>query len=524
MSFLPIVLVGLPGAGKSRVAKALAKRTGLRAIDTDTLIEQNAGKKISAIFEENGEGAFREKEQEAIEKALQGFAVVSVGGGAVETAGVRELLRGKTVVHIDAPDKLLLTRVEKNKKRPLLRDNTEAKLAEMREVRDPLFEEVRTLRVLSSEAPVTAVVEQIMSGLWGADIVWVDADGGYPVFIGNGGVQNALKQTPRTAMQALLVAPKELSQVAAVVQQGLEQKGLTVVRFMPPSGETQKTYEVAEQGWNLLGAEKFGRADLIVGLGGGATTDLAGFLAATWNRGMPVIQIPTTLLAMVDAAIGGKTGINTSAGKNLVGAFHSPISVGADPQVLSTLPQGEFLAGMGELVKCGFIADPEILRIIERNPKIGDVQWATSKGMHALQELIRRAVVVKAKVVGEDLFESGHREILNYGHTLAHAIERESGYKVRHGEAVAIGCCYAAGVARDLGLLDEESVNEHFRVFGNLGLPTTWQGSFEPLLDAMYSDKKTRGNQLRFVLLDGPGKPISMPVEPDVLRKVWDSR
>jgi 3-dehydroquinate synthase len=241
-----------------------------------------------------------------------------------------------------------------------------------------------------------------------------------------------------------------------------------------------------------------------VGVGGGAVTDLAGFLAATWVRGVRVVQVPTSLLGMVDAAVGGKTGINTGAGKNLVGAFHPPVAVLADTDLLAGLPDAEFRSGLAEVVKCGFIADAEILRLLEADPS----------GRRNTPELIERAVQVKAAAVGEDLYDTGRREFLNYGHTLGHAIERVQNFGWRHGEAVAVGLVFAAELAGRAGLLRPADVARHREVIEAMGLPTRYAGDWVQLQSVMRVDKKARGASLRFVVLDGLGNPTIL-TDPD---------
>ncbi|MCL2543491.1 MAG: 3-dehydroquinate synthase [Nocardioidaceae bacterium] len=295
-----------------------------------------------------------------------------------------------------------------------------------------------------------------------------------------------------------------------------------------PSGEQAKSAEVVAQCWDALGESGLTRSDAVVTFGGGATTDVGGFVAATWLRGVRVVHVPTTLLAMVDAAVGGKTGINTGAGKNLVGSFHEPAGVLVDLDTLLTLPREELVAGMGEVVKCGFISDPEILDLVEKDPAA-----ATDPTGPVLPELVRRAIRVKVDVVVADLKETagtdsggGHpgREVLNYGHTMGHAIERAEGYTMRHGEAVAIGCCYVAELARRTGHIDDALAARHRAAFESVGLPTTYSGAdFEDLLAAMRVDKKSRGNTLRFVVLDELARPVvlSGPAEDD-LRAAYD--
>ena len=287
-----------------------------------------------------------------------------------------------------------------------------------------------------------------------------------------------------------------------------------------PEGERAKTAPVAADCWEALGEAGLTRSDAVVTIGGGATTDLGGFVAASWLRGVRVVHVPTTLLAMVDAAVGGKTGINTGAGKNLVGAFHEPAGVLCDLSLLASLPREELVAGLGEVVKCGFIADPAILDLVERTDPA-----ALTHDSAELRELVERAIRVKIDVVVGDLKEiggpHGHpgREVLNYGHTLAHAIERTSDYTVRHGEAVAIGCVYVAELAARAGTLDRDLVERHRAALGRVGLPTTYDGaSFEDLHAAMKIDKKARGSQLRFVVLDGLASPriLAGPSEADL--------
>ena len=252
--------------------------------------------------------------------------------------------------------------------------------------------------------------------------------------------------------------------------------------------------EVLSGLWELLGEKKFSRQDVVIGVGGGAATDLAGFVAATWMRGIKVIQVPTSLLGMVDAAVGGKTGINTAAGKNLVGSFHEPDSVFIDLERLITLPEEELISGSAELIKTGFIADPRILELYMDDPQ---AHYA---------ELVERSVAVKASVVSQDLKESGLREILNYGHTLGHAIELRENYTWRHGNAVAVGMMFVAHLARNRGLIGDDIVDMHRNILERICLPTTYEaGAFDELYEAMTRDKKNRDGRVRFVVLDGLG-------------------
>jgi 3-dehydroquinate synthase len=281
-----------------------------------------------------------------------------------------------------------------------------------------------------------------------------------------------------------------------------------------PDAESAKTATVLADLWTRLGQHDFTRTDAIVAVGGGTVTDLGGFAAASWLRGVPVVQVPTTLLAMVDAAVGGKTGINTPEGKNLVGAFHEPEAVLVDLDLLETLPTVDFVAGLAEVIKAGFIVDTRILDLVEADPD-GATRW---DGPH-VEELIERAIIVKAEVVAADLKESFLREILNYGHTFGHAIEQVEHYRRRHGEAVAIGMVYAAELAKCAGHLSADAVSRHRAVLDSVGLPTAYEivggpahadGAWEALLAAMRRDKKSRGAQLRFVVLDDIGRPVRL--------------
>lgn len=333
----------------------------------------------------------------------------------------------------------------------------------------------------------------------------------YTVVIGRGLLAGLSDQIGTRATKVLIVHPPTLGAQAGALRESLLDR-YEVILAEIPDAEAAKRVEVAAFCWQILGQTDFTRTDVIVGLGGGATTDLAGFVAATWLRGVRVIQIPTTVLGMVDAAIGGKTGINTAEGKNLVGAFYAPSAVLVDLDLLSTLSKNEILAGSAEIVKAGFIAVPEILDIYE-----ADVDKATDPTSPEFRRLIELAIGMKARVVGEDFKEAGLRETLNYGHTLAHAIEHAERYSWRHGAAVAVGMVFAAELSRLTGSLSDEAVDRHRRILESLTLPTTYPlGRWKTLLATMQRDKKTRAGMLRFIVLDDIGKPsvLTAPEEP----------
>jgi 3-dehydroquinate synthase len=327
----------------------------------------------------------------------------------------------------------------------------------------------------------------------------------YEVVIGTG-LLGELPPLLAGAQRVAVLHPPTLRVTAEAVRQDLNDSGFEAHVIELPDGEEAKTLAVAGFCFDVLGQIGFTRSDALVGLGGGATTDLAGWVAASWLRGVRIVQIPTTLAGMVDAAIGGKTGINTERGKNLVGAFHPPVGVLCDLSVLSGLPRNDYIAGLAEVIKCGFIADPQILDLIEADPAA-----ATVAGNPVEHELVRRSVAVKARVVSEDLREQGLREILNYGHTLGHAIEKAERYKWRHGAAVSIGLVYAAELSRALGRLDDATADRHRAILMSVRLPVSYRaGVFTQLLETMKVDKKSRGNRLRFVLLDGLARPVTV--------------
>jgi 3-dehydroquinate synthase len=325
----------------------------------------------------------------------------------------------------------------------------------------------------------------------------------YDVVVGHGLLDRLAPILGERVRRVLVIHPRALRATGDAVRDSLAADGFTAVTAEIPDAEEGKHIQVAAFCWQVLGQNDFTRSDAIVAVGGGAVTDLAGFVAATWLRGVRVVHLPTSLLAMVDASVGGKTGINTAEGKNLVGAFHPPAAVLADLDALATLPRNELISGMAEVVKCGFIADPAILELIERDPAaVADPASST------VRELIERAIAVKAKVVSADLKESGLREILNYGHTLGHAIELAERYSWRHGAAVSVGMMFAAELSRSVGRLSDEVTDRHRSILTSLGLPTSYRPDrWQALLDGMRRDKKARGDLLRFVVLDDVAKP-----------------
>jgi 3-dehydroquinate synthase len=338
------------------------------------------------------------------------------------------------------------------------------------------------------------------------------ASAAYEVHVGRGLVDRLDELLPPLsgARSAAVVRPAALGALADRAARALEGRGLAVHVLEVPDGELAKRLAVVETLYQRLAAIPAHRADPIVAVGGGATTDAAGFAAATWLRGVPLVSLPTTLLAMVDAAIGGKTGVDLEAGKNLVGAFHQPSAVVADLDALATLPEPELRAGMAEVIKAGLIADPGLATAcLERAPA------AVSGDLDALAPLVEAAIRTKAEVVGADEREAGRRTVLNYGHTLGHALERLAGYRgLRHGEAVALGMVFAARVAEATGLAAPGLVEGHVELLRAAGLPVGGV-DLDPdaVLEAMGTDKKHggAGGGLRLVLLSAPGRPRLVP-------------
>ncbi len=345
----------------------------------------------------------------------------------------------------------------------------------------------------------------------------------YDVVIGHHVLSELGQLVPTDALRVAIIHAGPVLGIAEGLAQHLP--GREVLLIEAPDGEQAKTVEFLAYCWDQLGLHGFTRSDLVIGVGGGATTDLAGFVAASWLRGVRFVTVPTTVLGMVDAAVGGKTGINVAAGKNLVGAFHEPIGVLCDLASLTGLPARELRGGLAEVIKCGFIADPSILTDVEASP-----ERALDPADDLLADLVTRGIAVKAATVASDLRETGAggsigREALNYGHTLGHAIERHERYRIRHGEGISVGMVFVAELAHRTGSIDDALLARHRDILDLVGLPTSYDdATFEELLAGMRLDKKTRGDQLRFVVLDGLANPkILAGPDESVLRDSWES-
>ncbi|MBX3312020.1 MAG: 3-dehydroquinate synthase [Microbacteriaceae bacterium] len=336
--------------------------------------------------------------------------------------------------------------------------------------------------------------------------------------IGNGAFGTLSEYLPESVGRVLIVHQPPLTVQADALKEELLARGFETLLAEVPDAEGSKRVEVASFLWQIMGQANFTRNDLIIGIGGGAVTDLAGFVAATWLRGISTILVPTTVLGMVDASIGGKTGINTNEGKNLVGAFHAPHAVIIDPLLIGDLSKNEILTGFAEVIKYGFIARPAMLDLMENS-----FEASVTPGTEEFQSLLFDSISVKAEITAEDFRESGRREYLNYGHTLGHAIEFAERYKWRHGAAISVGMVYAATLSNAIGRLSTAELDRTRSILEQFSLPTSYPlGRWNTLLAGMKRDKKSRGDVLRFVVLDGFGSPgILTGPEEHLLYTVW---
>lgn len=520
------VIIGMMGAGKTRVGKGVAHMLRLPFADADVEIEHEVGMKIPAYFDKHGEPAFREVEADLIADFLEDFdGIFSLGGGAPMTPSTQEALvdyiaQGGCVVYLDADPKEAMERANRGGGRPMLNGDANARWKKLFKERDPVFRNVANVHVhtrgLTPQGAAKKVIDMVSQRTVHVDGAAIEP---YDVVIGEGAMNRLVDVLGSKPVRIALIHTQPVQRHSDRARALLRQGGYEVSDIVIPDAEPGKTITVANRIWERLGNEGFTRSDAVVGLGGGAATDLAGFVAATWMRGVRYVNCPTSLLAMVDASTGGKTGINTPQGKNLVGSFYTPAGVLADMNALVTLPNDIFIEGLGEVAKSGFIRDPEILTILERHAaQLRAFDGSTFLGSpleDVVAELIERTVTVKAYHVSSDLKEKGLREFLNYGHTLAHAIEQLEHFRWRHGNAVAVGMVYAAELAHLTGHIDQDLVDYHRSLLTSLGLPTSWNGgSFDDVLALMHRDKKARGNELRFVVLDSIGHVVHLDNPP----------
>lgn len=514
------------GAGKTRVGKEVAHIMDLPFADADVEIQHDIGMGIPEFFEREGEPAFRKVEADLIADMLEDFdGIFSLGGGAPMTPSIQQGLAeyiadGGKVVYLMADPKEAMERANRGGGRPMLNGDANERWKKLYKERDPVFRRVANVQVRTHGQTPQVAARKLMEMI---DQRIVHVTGStiepYDVCIGEGVMSQLAQVLGDKPAKVALIHTQPVQRHSDRARTLLRQSGYDVHDIVIPDAEAGKTIEVANGIWQRLGEEGFTRSDAIVGLGGGAATDLAGFVAATWMRGIRYANCPTSLLAMVDASTGGKTGINTPQGKNLVGSFYTPAGVLADTKTLATLPNDIFIEGLGEVAKSGFIRDPEILHILEDHAaELRAFDGSTFLGSpleDVVAELIERTVKVKAYHVSSDLKEKGLREFLNYGHTMGHAIEKLEHFRWRHGNAVAVGMVYAAELAHLIGYIDQDLVDYHRSLLASMGLPTSWNGgSFDDVLALMHRDKKARGNELRFVVLDEIGHVVHLDNPP----------
>lgn len=528
-----IVLVGLMGSGKTAIGRRLAQRLGLEFVDSDTEIEWAAGMTIPEIFSRYGELYFRDGERRVMARLLaDGPRVIATGGGAFMNAETRARIAESGVsLWLKGDLDVLWRRVRKRTHRPLLQNpNPEATLKKLMDERYPIYAEAN-VTVISQEGPHEAVVEDALMGLEdylsfssacpdAADMqtafferVAVDlGDRSYDIWIGEGLIAQAGAHIGRVAPGAAVAIVTDTNVAGihlASLRESLAAAGIRFSEIVVAPGEASKSFAGFESVCNAIIEGRFERGDLVVALGGGVVGDLAGFAAASVRRGMRLVQIPTSLLAQVDSSVGGKTGINSPQGKNLVGAFHQPSLVLADAASLATLLPREFRAGYAEIVKYGLIRDLAFFEWLEAS-------WRdVFAGGPARIRAIAQSCVAKALVVAGDEYEAGDRALLNFGHTFGHALESLVGYdgeRLVHGEAVAIGMACASRFSVRQGLCEPgvaQRVEAHLR---NVGLPVHirdipgWQGDAAAILEAMYQDKKVSRGALTFILTEGIGR------------------
>ena len=520
-----IFLIGMMGAGKTTIGKSLANYLGKQFIDTDHEIQERTGVKIPVIFEIEGEEGFRKRETEVLRELVKKDNIVlATGGGVVLSEENRMLLaQSGNVVYLRASVNDLHRRTRYDKSRPLLQTkNSHKKLTELFSQRDDLYRDTAHVIVDSGKQGVRQLVQKLVNKLIhynssrcsGNNMQTITVDfvpssdkRSYPIHIGYDILQqtelilSCLPQKRVAIISNTTVAPLYLDKLRAA----LEKHDVNCIPIILPDGEVHKNWETLNLIHDTLLKNHCERNTTIIALGGGVVGDLTGFAAATYLRGVPFIQVPTTLLAQVDSSVGGKTGINHALGKNMVGAFYQPLMVLADSATLNTLPDRELSAGLAEIIKYGLIRDPSFFDWLEQKmPKL----LARDPGI--LNEAIRRSCENKAEIVAADEKEKGVRALLNLGHTFGHAIENGMGYGVwLHGEAVAAGTVLAAELSHRMKLISEADVTRIRKIFVQAGLPVDPPKlSPEKYLELMMMDKKVEAGKLRFILLTRIGEAV----------------
>jgi len=512
------------GSGKSQVGAALARRLGWRFVDTDAEIVGSEGRTIPAIFRDAGEARFRALESDALRRATRSaHTVVATGGGAVlSAANRRRMQRAGLVIYLNAPVDVLVQRLGDDPNRPLLGDDPKAALERLHRERTRFYR--NGALAVDAARPIDEVVHEILTRLASMRrTVRVDlGPRSYDVRIGAGAL--ALSGFDLDAVGArgrvAIVTHRALARrFGSVVDGALAGFGFQTTTVTVPEGERAKSLRQAAAVVDALSSWGLDRAGTILGLGGGVIGDLAGFVAGTYMRGVRLIHLPTTLLAQVDSSIGGKAGVNHARAKNLIGVIHQPALVVADVETVRTLPAREQRAGLAEAVKYGMILDAEILGSIERHQPTLPARWLQED----LVEIVFRCAALKAGVVGADEFERGPREVLNYGHTVGHAIEAALPSRYTHGEAIAIGMHVEGQIARRLGLLSEEDAGRQDHALAGIGLAVTIpvDAPIDGLFDAMRLDKKRREGRIRCTLPEGIGRArLGVDVAESLMREV----
>jgi shikimate kinase/3-dehydroquinate synthase len=490
-------LIGFMGAGKTTAAQTL----GRRAVDVDEVIEARLGRQVQAIFAEQGEAAFREMEEQVTLELLDdpSVDVVALGGGAVGSERVRDALRSRRVVWLWTVWEDAWQRVTQDGgERPLARDP--ARFHELHDDRQPLYESLADVVVPASRSRHMPAILEALDGLPAdAKMLWATtASADYPVYVGPGLVTEHRFWPTTVPGRRVVVTDYNAGRHYAEFLEPVFAR----VAIMP--GEQSKTVAHAEIVWTEMVRHGLTRSDLVVALGGGVVGDLAGFCAATYQRGVRYVQVPTTLVAQVDSAYGGKTGVDLPEAKNYVGAFHQPTAVICDPLTLSTLPLEEVSAGAAEVIKTGLIVGGRLWELLEGGTEVTDL------------EVITRCALTKLRIVAQDERDRGLRQLLNLGHTVGHAIETSTGYaRYRHGEAVGLG------LLAELRLSDAGELREHVRqMMVAQGLPTRLEDAdVEDVVSATSRDKKRLDGPVPFVLCKAPGRPIlGQSVAPEDLR------
>ena len=501
-----IVLTGFMATGKTTVGKALARQLKRAYVDMDAVIEEQSGKSIEKIFKEDGEGAFRALESQLCgELCKQSNLVIATGGGTlVDIANRNKMEKNGIIICLTAKAETILERLGKGEGsvRPLLNtSDPRSEIEQLMIVREKSYQST-PWHIDTTHLSVEGVIDKIKSICQAIRIDMENPGGDYPILIGNGLLEycgDVLHQAGITAntRTAIVSNPVVEPLYAAKVKQSLTARGYDCTICLMPDGEEHKTLHSLSSLYDQFLAAGLQRRDTILALGGGVTGDVAGFAAATYLRGVSFVQIPTTLLAMVDSSVGGKTGVDLPQGKNLVGAFKQPSLVLIDHGVLRTLPPGELRSGMAEVIKHGLIADLDLLNVVESRP--GD--WEFVWGDRGADTIIARAVRVKKTIVEADPFETDKRALLNFGHTLGHALEKVSGYRIRHGEGVSIGMMAAARISAKMKFCTHDLVERLEKLLSSWELPVRITNySVEDIVQAMSHDKKKQGNMLRWVL------------------------